>query len=99
MGGHTHTNYAIIPLTALNGLSDGAEVAYADLMEKGLCTKSKYKISKVLGGRIEDDAELTVSGLTVKAHAFSQTAREAIEGKGGKCITLSKTTHKPIEEA
>ena len=49
--------------------------------------------------RIDADDELTVSGLTVKAHAFSESAREAIEGKGGKCVVLSKTTNKPLEDA
>ena len=97
--GHTHTQYAIIPLAALNGLAEGAETSYSDLEEKGIITKSKYKIAKVLGGRIGDESALSVSGLTVRAHAFSESARGAIEAKGGKCVVLSPTTNKPLEDA
>ena len=37
------------------------------------------------------------AGLTVKAHAFTGSARAAIEGAGGKCVELSKTTQEPVE--
>jgi len=42
---------------------------------------------------------LTAKGITVKAHAFTDSARQAIEGAGGKCITLSPTTDQPVEAA
>ena len=34
---------------------------------------------------------LTTKGLTVKAHAFTASARAAIEGNGGTCVVLPKT--------
>lgn len=94
--GHTKTEYEVIKLKMLNGVSDNEEVDYTKLQEKGLLTKANKgrKIYKVLGGD-----ELTVKGLTVKAHAFTVSARAAIEGAGGKCVVLSPTRHIPIEEA
>ena len=56
-------------------------------------TKSKLKIHKVVGG-----GDLTAKKLTVKAHAFTASAREAIEAAGGSCVVLSKTTHNPVVE-
>jgi len=49
------------------------------------------KIHKVVGG-----GDLTAKGLTVKAHAFTASAKEAIEANGGNCVVLSKTTHTPL---
>ena len=40
---------------------------------------------------------LTAKGLTVKAHAFTASARAAIEGNGGTCVVLPKTA--PAEAA
>lgn len=93
--GHKKEIFSLIPLAALNALDDNAETTFADLMEKKILTKGKQKIYKVVGDR--EASEFTTSGLTVKAHAFTTSAREAIEGKGGKCVTLSKTTGLPIE--
>ena len=45
------------------------------------------------------NGELTVKGLTVRAHAFTESAKAAIEANGGNCIILSPTRHIPIEEA
>ena len=58
-------------------------------------TKSKYHLKKVV---VSEEA-LTAKGITVKAHAFTDSARQAIEGAGGKCITLSPTTDQPLEAA
>ena len=58
-------------------------------------TKSKYHLKKVV---VSEEA-LTAKGITVKAHAFTDSARQAIEGAGGKCITLSPTTDQPVEAA
>jgi len=44
-------------------------------------------------------SELTVKGLTVKAHAFTESAKAAIEANGGTCVILSPTRHIPIEQA
>jgi hypothetical protein len=53
----------------------------------------RFKLKKVVGG---GDA-LTAKGLTVKAHAFTASARAAIEGNGGTCVVLPKTA--PAEAA
>ena len=42
---------------------------------------------------------LTAKGLTIKAHAFSGTARAAIEANGGTCVVLPKTAPKAAAPA
>lgn len=59
---------------------DGSEVTPEVLAQKGLC--SKGDLVKVLG-----DGELTKK-LTVRAHAFSKTAKEKIEKAGGTCEVI-----------
>ncbi len=61
--------------------SAGAEVTLAAIREKGLAKGSEPRL-KVLG-----DGDLTVA-LTVKAHAFSGSAKEKIEKAGGKIELL-----------
>ena len=57
-------------------------------------TKKKYDVVKVVGSA----GDVSVpAGRTVKAHAFTGSARAAIEGAGGKCVELSKTTQEPVE--
>jgi large subunit ribosomal protein L15 len=56
----------------------GAEVTPDALREHGLATRKGVPV-KVLG-----QGEITKS-LTVHAHAFSNSAREKIEGAGGTC--------------
>lgn len=69
--------YAIVNLDALNRFEDGTEVTPELLLETGVVSKLKAGV-KVLGnGQIEKK-------LTVKAHKFSSTAKEAIEAAGGK---------------
>jgi large subunit ribosomal protein L15 len=94
--GHTKTVYELIKLEMLNSVEDNSEVDYAKLFESGVVTKANKgrKIFKVVGG-----AELTARGLTIRAHAFTESARAAIEGNGGQCIVLSPTRHIPIEQA
>jgi large subunit ribosomal protein L15 len=58
------------------------------LMESKTVTKSKYDVHKIVVGR--DD--FTASGLTVQAHAFTKSARTAIEAAGGKCEVLKPST-------
>ena len=70
------------PLTAINvaALSrfpDGATVGVKELLESGVLTKCKYGV-KVLG-----NGNLTKK-LTVRASAFSESARQKIEKAGGK---------------
>jgi len=66
-----------INLTGLNRFDDGAVVGVDEILESGLINKCEYGI-KVLGnGRL-------VKKLTVKASAFSKSAKEKIEAAGGK---------------
>ena len=70
------------PLTSvnvclLNGFEDGAVVDAAALMEAGIIAKCPYGLKVLAGG------ELTKK-LTVKAAAFSESAKEKIEQAGGK---------------
>ncbi|MGX1901988.1 LSU ribosomal protein L15P [Thermolongibacillus altinsuensis] len=69
--------YAIVNLEALNRFEDGTEVTPELLLETGVISKLKAGV-KVLG-----DGEITKK-LTVKAHKFSASAKEAIEAVGGK---------------
>lgn len=77
--GFTNINrkeYAIVNLDALNRFEDGAEVSPALLLETGIVSNEKAGI-KILG-----HGTLSVK-LTVKAHKFSASAKEAIENAGG----------------
>mmetsp|Transcript_17449 Transcript_17449/g.52007 ORF Transcript_17449/g.52007 Transcript_17449/m.52007 type:complete len:219 (-) Transcript_17449:55-711(-) len=89
--GHTHEQFSLVKLGQLADVAPNSEVDYASLMAAGLATKKKETIYKVVGG---DGA--VPAGLTVKAHAFTKSAQAAIEGAGGKCVLLSKTTQEPI---
>lgn len=77
--GFTNINrkeYAIVNLDALNRFEDGAEVTAALLLETGIVSNEKTGI-KILGhGTLSKK-------LTVKAHKFSASAKEAIENAGG----------------
>ncbi|MFG6117271.1 large subunit ribosomal protein L15 [Thalassobacillus cyri] len=69
--------FAIVNLDALNRFDEGTEVTPELLLETGVVSKEKAGI-KVLGnGSIEKK-------LTVKAHKFSASAKEAIEAAGGQ---------------
>ncbi|OCS91929.1 50S ribosomal protein L15 [Caryophanon latum] len=77
--GFTNVNrkeYAIVNVETLNRFEDGAEVSAALLLETGVVSNEKAGI-KILG-----NGELTKK-LTVKAHKFSASAKEAIEKAGG----------------
>ena len=67
----------IVNVSALNKFEDGATVNVCDLLEKGILSKCEYGV-KVLG-----NGELTKK-LTVRASAFSASAKEKIEAAGGK---------------
>jgi large subunit ribosomal protein L15 len=60
---------------------DGAEVTPEALTGKGLATRKGVPV-KILG-----QGDITKK-LTVRAHAFSRSAREKIEGAGGTCQVL-----------
>ncbi|AWE09066.1 50S ribosomal protein L15 [Lysinibacillus sp. 2017] len=77
--GFTNINrkeYAILNIDALNRFEEGAEVTPALLLETGIVSNEKAGI-KILG-----HGTVNVK-LTVKAHKFSASAKEAIENAGG----------------
>ena len=71
------SKYSVINLSSLNKFDDGAVVDAAALIEKGII-KKEYDGVKVLA-----NGNLTKK-LTVKAAAFSASAKEKIEAAGGK---------------
>lgn len=71
------TTYAAVNVSALERFENGTEVTTELLLETGI-------ISKALDGvKILGNGELT-KNLTVKAAAFSASAKEKIEKAGGK---------------
>ena len=64
-------------VSALNCFEDGAEVDVNALLDAGILSKCRYGV-KILG-----NGEITKK-LTVKAAAFSETAKQKIEAAGGK---------------
>ncbi|MCR6098326.1 50S ribosomal protein L15 [Salipaludibacillus agaradhaerens] len=70
------TEYAIVNLETLNRFDEGTEVTPALLVETGVVKNEKDGI-KVLGNGTLDRK------LTVKAHKFSGSSKEAIEAAGG----------------
>lgn len=77
---HFKKVYAIVNVEALSCFEAGMVVDYDLLFSEGLVKEVKKSVGlKVLGG-----CELEVA-LTVKASAFSVSAKEAIEKAGGTC--------------
>ncbi|OZM55920.1 50S ribosomal protein L15 [Lottiidibacillus patelloidae] len=78
--GFTNINrkdYAIVNIETLNRFEEGTEITPELLLEAGVISKLQSGL-KVLGsGKLEVK-------LTVKAHKFSASAKEAIEAAGGK---------------
>ncbi|MCP8971131.1 50S ribosomal protein L15 [Ectobacillus ponti] len=78
--GFTNINrkeFAIVNLDALNRFEDGTEVTPELLLETGVISKLNNGVKILANGALEKK-------LTVKAHKFSSTAKEAIEAAGGK---------------
>ena len=76
------TNIFAKPLTAinvavLNRFEDGAVVDAAALIEKGIITACPYGLKVLSNGNL-------TKKITVKATAFSESAKEKIEQAGGK---------------
>ena len=69
--------YVIVNLETLNRFDEGVEVTPELLLEEGIVSKLKAGV-KVLGNGSLDKK------LTVKAHKFSASAKEAIEAAGGQ---------------
>ena len=70
-----------INMSALEAFEDGTEVTVDTLIESGIVRNPKDGV-KILG-----NGELTKK-LTVKANAFSATAKEKIEALGGKAEVI-----------
>ena len=84
------TLYIPVNLESLNQFDDGATVDEAALRAAGLVNGRGDGV-KILGqGELEKK-------LTVKAAAFSASARAAIEGKGGSCEVVAKAEAKASE--
>ena len=100
--GHSYEIFSLIKLDQLSQSEANSEVNYETLYAAGVATKQKqanmYKpVVKVVGGG--DPEAVIPKGLTVKAHAFTATAKAAIEAAGGTCVYLSKTTQEVLEMA
>jgi len=68
--------FAIVNLDVLNQFEEGTEVTPELLIETGVVKNEKAGIKILAKGNVEKK-------LTVKAHKFSSTAKEAIEAVGG----------------
>jgi large subunit ribosomal protein L15 len=90
--GHTKKQYNLIQLDSLNGVAPGSTATFDSLFESKAVTKSKFDTHKVVVGR----NDFTAKDITVQAHAFTKTARAAIEGAGGKCELLKPSTGEVI---
>lgn len=75
------TRYVGVNLDSLNRFDENANVDVDALRKAGLANGPVKRI-KILG-----DGELSRK-LTVRAHAFSASARTKIEAKGGKCEVI-----------
>jgi large subunit ribosomal protein L15 len=69
--------FEIVNLSSLDIFEDGAIVDVNTLLEKGILRKCEYGV-KILG-----NGELTKK-LTIKANAFSESAKQKIEAAGAK---------------
>lgn len=69
-------DYAVVNLDTLNRFEEGTEVTPALLIESGVVRNEKSGIKVLAKGAVEKK-------LTVKAHKFSEAAKEAIEAAGG----------------
>lgn len=71
-------SYTIINVSQLSSLEANTEVTLASLLESGILTGNNGPL-KILG-----NGELTTP-LTVKAAAFTKSAKQKIEAAGGSC--------------
>ena len=66
-----------INVSALNRFDDGATVGAEELLESGVLSKCEYGVKFLGNGALNKK-------LTVKAAAFSESAKRKIEEAGGK---------------
>ena len=76
-----HKDIVGINISVLERFEDGAEVSVATLIETGIVKNPRDGV-KILG-----NGEFTKK-LTVKANAFSASAKEKIEALGGNCEVI-----------
>jgi len=76
----------VVNVGALDVFEAGSVVDPGELMKSGLASAARGSI-KVLG-----KGEVT-KNLTVRAHYFSEGAREKIEGAGGKVEVMERAGH------
>lgn len=73
--------YALVNLENLNKFEDGSVVTPATLIEAKIIKKELSGVKILSNGKLEKK-------LTVKAHKFSSSAKDAIEAAGGVCEVL-----------
>ena len=84
------TYYLPVNLDALNRFDDGSRVDEAALRQVGLAN------GRADGVKILGNGELSRK-LTVSAHAFSASAKEKIEAKGGTCELIKPQKPQPAQ--
>ncbi len=77
------TTYSVVNVGRLNALDEGTEVTPETLAKRGIVKQMAEGGVKVLGG-----GELQ-KALTVRAHAFSASARAKIEQAGGRAELIA----------
>lgn len=96
--GHKKTKFTLIPLIELEVADDNATVDFEYLAERGFTRRRKVprkmRLFKVTGGL----EYFSKKGLTVRAHAFTKSARALIEANGGTCVLMSRTRNITLEE-
>ncbi|GAA0360440.1 50S ribosomal protein L15 [Alkalibacterium iburiense] len=73
---YNRKEYAIVNLDTLNRFEEGTEVTPELLVESGVIKNEKSGVKVLAKGNVDHK-------LTVKAHKFSASAKEAIETAGG----------------
>lgn len=86
-----HREYTEINLRALSTLPAGTEVTLESLMDRGIVTSNDGPL-KLLG-----DGDVSVA-LTVRAAAFTNSARQKIEAAGGTTEVLTPPRRGPRQE-
>jgi large subunit ribosomal protein L15 len=86
------TSYTLINVGDLQDLEPGSEVSLESLLAAGIATTNDGPL-KILG-----DGDLEIQ-LTVKASAFSQSARAKIEAAGGEARLLGAKTAAEADQA
>jgi large subunit ribosomal protein L15 len=83
-------NVAVVNIRDLTDFDAGAVIDVAEMLKVGL-VRGPHDSIKILG-----DGALT-KALTVRAHAFSKTAKERIESAGGKAELIAVPQTKEAE--